>query len=152
MFCTQSQWDFWSKFSNTNLMKTWVSTKLKFRVDWNNKKMFQKCQMECSSRKEYLGYPLYISPISHQAPKIYTLLNWTVSTIEDEMLFFTSSDEILCNSHHPMWTLHNPSIVGQWVNNMAIFWLFQQLPCPKCNNFHKNAICWKVQYNFHNFL
>ena len=41
-----------------NFVKTWVSTKLKFMVDWNDKKMFQKWQGECSFQKEYVGYPL----------------------------------------------------------------------------------------------
>ena len=41
--------------------------------------MFQKWQWECSSQKEYLGYPLEY-PTRH--PK-YTLLNWTDSTVED---------------------------------------------------------------------
>ena len=42
--------------------------------------MFQKWQWEYSSQKRIPG----VSPgISHQAPQIYTLLNWTDSTVED---------------------------------------------------------------------
>ena len=47
--------------------------------DWNNEKYFKSDIGSVALKNNTWGIP----GISHQAPKIYTLLNWTVSTIED---------------------------------------------------------------------
>ena len=63
----------------SNFVKTWVSTKLKFMVKWNNQKCFKSDSGSVALKKNTWGIP----GISHQAPQIYTLLNWTDSTVED---------------------------------------------------------------------
>ena len=73
--CTQSQWNLWSKFSNTNFrtlkdLQKWRRFSMTYLTLWKHgflqnsswltesikKEMFQKCQRECGSQKEYLGY------------------------------------------------------------------------------------------------
>ena len=185
-------------------VKTWVSTKLKFMVKWNNQKCFKSASGSVAFKKNTWGIPWNIPPGTPNCIK----LNW-----QHQCYSLHPAIEILCNSNHPMWTLHNLSIMGQWhqwvnmnrgsasnyidsmitkdlnrwprpfrtqlcMNHicrhnrnrdwaityiqlywtkfripvvyiigrtfMGMFWLFQQLPCPKCNNFHKNAIFWKA--------
>ena len=77
--------------------------------------MFQKWQWESSSQKEYLGYPLEY-PTWHPNFISYIKLNWQYFRRLNAILY-PPAIEILCNSNHPMWTLHNLSIMGQWVNN-----------------------------------
>ena len=48
-------------------------------VKWNNQKCFKSDSGSVALKKNTWGIP----GISHQAPQIYTLLNWTDSTVED---------------------------------------------------------------------
>ena len=55
---------------------------MKFMVKWNNQKCFKSASGSVALKKNTWGIPWNIQPVN-QAPKIYTLLNWTDSTIED---------------------------------------------------------------------
>ena len=46
----------------SNFVKTWVSTKLKFMVDWNNKKCFKSDSGSVALKKNTWDIPRNISP------------------------------------------------------------------------------------------
>ena len=94
-------------------MKTWVSTKLKFMVDWNNKKCFKSDSGSVALKNNTWGIPRNIPPGTQN---LYLIeLNCQYYRRLNTILY--PAIEILCNSNHPMWTLYNLSIMGQWANN-----------------------------------
>ena len=98
----------------SNFAKTWVSTKLKFTVVWNNnKRCFKSDRGSVALKKNTWGIPRNI----RQAPKMYTFeLNCQNYRRLKAILYIQ-----LLKSYViviiPCTTLYNLSILGQWVNN-----------------------------------
>ena len=96
-------------------MTTWVSTKLKFMVDWNNKKKcFKSDSGSVALKNNTWGTP----NIPPGTQNLYLIeLNCMSVLWKIKCYSLHTAIEVLWNRNHPMWTLDNLSIMGHWVNN-----------------------------------
>ena len=95
-------------------MKTWVSTKLKFMVEWNNEKCFKSDSGSVALKKNTWGITLNIPPGTRNLYHIK--LNWQYyrrlnAIIYIQLLKYYVTIIIPCG-HHTIF-----SIMNQWVNN-----------------------------------